>query len=94
MQVNNFFSEVIQHIDEQIYSSSIAIGTPLKNDKGIHMDEIESSDMDIDGVHVSKNPRISQNIEAKIESDEYFMIVDSVPKNVTLVPPFKVEHLP
>jgi hypothetical protein len=49
-------------------SSSISIGMPLKNGKGIHRDKLESSDMDIDGVHVSKKPKISPNMEAEIES--------------------------
>ena len=74
-------------------TSSIAIGTPLKNEKGIHKDEIESSDIDIDGVHVSKMPRLSQSKEVESKSEEDCMIVDSVLESVTLVPTFKVKYL-
>jgi hypothetical protein len=40
-----------------MYASSICIGTPLKDDRGVHRAEIENSDMDIDGVHVKKKSR-------------------------------------
>jgi len=46
-------------VDREMTSSSISTGIPLKNNKGIHRSEVESSDMDIDDVHVSKRPRIS-----------------------------------
>lgn len=59
---------------------SIFVGTPLKVDKGIHRAEIESSDMDIDGIHVSKKPNLSQSKEVATESDEDCMIVDLVLK--------------
>ena len=39
-------------------TSPTVIGTPLKNEKWIHMDEIESLDMDIDGVDVIKKTRL------------------------------------
>ena len=75
-------------------TSSISIGTPLKNDKGIYKDEIESPDRDIEGVHVSNNPKLFERMEATSESDEYCMIVDLVLESLTPVSSFKVEHLP
>ena len=66
----------------------------MKGEKEIHRPEIESSDMEIDGIHIIKNPKLYQDKGAITESDDDCMIVDSVPDSVTLVQTFKVEHLP
>ena len=60
-------------------SSSISIGTSLKGNKEIHKPGVESLDMEIDGKHVNKNPKLSQDKEAISESDDDWMIVDLVP---------------
>lgn len=52
-----------------MFTSSIAIGTPLKWDKEIHRPDIESSDMEIDGIHISKKPKLFQDKEVVIEDD-------------------------
>jgi hypothetical protein len=64
----------------------------LKGEKKIHRCEIKSSDMEIDGIHVSKRPKLSQDKEVITKSYDDCMIVDSVPESVTPVPTFKVEH--
>ena len=85
---------MIQHIDEKISSCSISIRTPSKNCKGIHKSTVKCSNIDIDGVHVSKNPNLSQRKEIQNKSDEDCMSVDSGQENVIPVPTFKVEHSP
>ena len=54
-------------MDKKIDTSSIAIGTPLENYKGIHRDEIESSCMVIDGVLVSKKPSFLKARKLKLK---------------------------
>ena len=83
-----------QNVDKNMFTYSIAIWTPLKEEKYIHMLEIKSSYMEIDGIQVSKILKLSQNKEDIIEIDDDYMIVDSVPKRITLAPNFKVEHFP
>ena len=89
----NFFRSDTRY-GEKITSSPITIGTPLKNDKGIHRSKVESLDMDRDGVHVCKKPRFSQRKGIETESDEDCMIVDLGPENVISMPTFKVENIP
>lgn len=77
-----------------MFSYSIDIGTPLKGDKEIHRLEVESSDKEIDGIHVRKRPKLSQDKESIVESDDDYMIVYSIPRSITSMPSFKVEHFP
>ena len=67
----------------------MAIGTPLKQDKGIKRSEIESSNMDIDEVHINKKFKFSH--ESEIKTKEDCMIVDPVPESITQVSTFNIE---
>lgn len=60
-QVKNILVDVGQNVEKKMFSSSIAIGTPLKGDKEIHRPKVESSTMEIDGIRVSKRPKLSQD---------------------------------
>ena len=48
---------------EEVISSSMTLGTPLKRVEKVGGSKVEGSDMDIDEMHVNKRPKLSSDNE-------------------------------
>jgi hypothetical protein len=79
-------------MDEQVISSSKALGTQLNQVEQTLKSELEGLDVDFDEVCVNKRPKLSSNNEDEVEKD--CMIIDPVLESLEKILAFKIEKIP